>query len=153
MSAVLAPSLAFEPMVYADLERVAREEASIYEFPWTFGNFADSLAAGYSSWVASEKGAMIGYAVMMLVIDEAHLLNISVLPKLQRRGRGSEIMRHLFSVARSHGAHRMLLEVRPSNLPGRALYARHGFSPIGERRGYYPAREGRENAIVLARDI
>ena len=153
MSAVPAPRLEFVPMAMADVERVAREEAAIYEFPWTFGNFADSLAAGYSSWVAREAGRLVGYAVMMLVIDEAHLLNISVLPELQRRGRGSALLHHLFGVARGHGATRIFLEVRPSNDSGRALYARHGFATVGERRGYYPAKSGREHAIVMARDL
>ncbi len=153
MSAVPAPRLVFVPMAMEDVERVAREEAAIYAFPWTLGNFADSLAAGYSSWVAREAGQLAGYAVMMTAIDEAHLLNISILPALHRRGRGSALLDHLFAVARGHGATRMFLEVRPSNEAGRAFYARHGFARIGERRGYYPAGHGRENAIVMARDL
>jgi len=96
---------------------------------------------------------MTGYAVMLQVLDEAHLLNITVLPELQRSGRGSALLQYLFDEARSQNVKRMLLEVRPGNLAGMALYLRHGFVEIGRRRDYYPAHEGREDAIVMARDL
>ena len=96
---------------------------------------------------------MIGYAIMMRVLDEVHLLNISVLPELQRCGRGSALLTQLFDLARAQGATRMLLEVRPGNVSGQALYRRHGFVEIGRRRDYYPAHEGHEDAIVMARDL
>jgi ribosomal-protein-alanine N-acetyltransferase len=90
---------------------------------------------------------------MMQVLDEAHLLNISVLPELQRCGRGSALLIQLFYLARMQGATRMLLEVRPGNVSGQALYRRHGLVEISRRRDYYPAHEGREDAIVMARDL
>lgn len=141
------------PMTDVDLDAVSEVEARIHPFPWTRGNFVDSLAAGYGAWLAKENGRMIGYAVMMQTLDEAHLLNISVLPELQRCGRGSALLVHLFSLARKQGATRMLLEVRPDNVSGQGLYKHHGFIEIGRRRGYYPGHEGREDAIVMARDI
>ncbi len=140
-------------MTGADLDAVAAAEARIYPFPWTRGNFADSLAAGHGAWLAQEGGRMIGYAVMMQVLDEAHLLNISVLPELQRSGRGSALLAHLVAQARKRDATRMLLEVRPGNLAGQGFYRRYGFTEIGRRRDYYPAHEGREDAIVMARDL
>ena len=96
---------------------------------------------------------MIGYAVMMWVLDEAHLLNLSVLPELQRQGRGTALLMHLFGLARTRQATRMLLEVRRSNFSGQGLYLRHGFGEIGHRRRYYRSHEGREDAIVMARDL
>jgi ribosomal-protein-alanine N-acetyltransferase len=140
-------------MTAADLDVVAAAEARIYAFPWSRGNFADSLAAGHGAWLAREGGRMTGYAVMMLVLDEVHLLNISVLPELQRGGRGSALLDHLVAWARTHGTTRMLLEVRPGNLAGQGFYRRHGFEEIGRRRDYYPAHEGREDAIVMAREL
>ena len=140
-------------MTFADLDAVAEAEARIYPFPWTRGNFADSLAAGHGAWLAQEDGRMIGYAVMMQVLDEAHLLNISVLPELQRGGRGSALLMHIFGQARLQTATRMLLEVRPGNLAGQGFYRRHGFVEIGRRRDYYPAHGGREDAILMARDL
>jgi ribosomal-protein-alanine N-acetyltransferase len=140
-------------MTAADLDAVAAAEGRIHPFPWTRGNFVDSLAAGHGAWLALEDGQMIGYAIMMQVLDEAHLLNISVLPELQRSGRGSALLSHLFELARMRAAKRMLLEVRPGNVSGKALYKRHGFVEIGRRRDYYPVHEGREDAIVMARDL
>lgn len=140
-------------MTAADLDAVAEAERCVYPFPWSRGNFADSLAAGHGAWLAQEDGHMTGYAVMMQVLDEAHLLNITILPELQRQGRGSALLMHLMDLARAQALNRMLLEVRPGNLAGQALYRHHGFAEIGRRRDYYPAHGGREDAIVMARDI
>lgn len=140
-------------MTEADLDAVAAAEARIHAFPWTRGNFADSLATGHQAWLAQQGGRMIGYAVVMQVLDEVHLLNISVLPELQRGGRGSSLLAHLCGQARLCAATRMLLEVRPGNLAGQGFYRRHGFVEIGRRRDYYPAHAGREDAIVMAREL
>ncbi len=143
----------YEPMVAADLDAVAETEQRVYPFPWSRGNFADSLAAGHGAWLAQEQGRMTAYAVTMQVLDEIHLLNLTVLPELQRRGRGGAMLAHLLELARNAAAKRMLLEVRPGNVPGQALYRRHGFVEIGRRRDYYPAPGGREDAIVMAREL
>jgi ribosomal-protein-alanine N-acetyltransferase len=140
-------------MTDADLDAVAAAESRIHPFPWTRGNFADSLTAGHGSWLVREDGRMTAYAIMMQALDEAHLLNISVLPELQRGGRGSALLMHTFAQARLQAATRMLLEVRPGNLAGQGFYRHHGFVEIGRRRDYYPAHEGREDAIVMARDL
>lgn len=140
-------------MQEGDLDEVTSAETRIYEFPWTRGNFTDSLHAGYSLWVARRDNDLAGYAAMMVAVDEAHLLNLSVLPEERRRGLGSDILGHLFEIARGHGARRMILEVRPGNAEGIALYRRFLFSEIGRRRGYYAAHGGREDAIVMARDL
>lgn len=140
-------------MLAADIDPVLAAEQRCHEFPWSRGNFADSLAAGHGAWVAREYGRMAGYALVMRGADEAELLNITIMPELQRGGRGSSLLRHLFVEAAGWGANRMLLEVRPGNSPALALYRRHGFAEIGRRRGYYPARGGREDAIVMARNL
>ncbi|MDP2809614.1 MAG: ribosomal protein S18-alanine N-acetyltransferase [Rhodocyclaceae bacterium] len=143
----------FASMHESDVAAVLAAEHRIYPFPWTEGNFTDSLKAGYSAWVCREGGALAGYAVMMRVLDEVHLLNISILPERQRRGLGSDLLSHLFHVARGHGAMRMLLEVRSSNESGQVFYRRFLFGEIGRRREYYPAHAGREDAIVMAREL
>lgn len=151
MSAVLkqvAPRLM--PMREPDLDRVLPIESAIYEFPWSRGNFRDSLTAGYSCWLYVDADAVIGYAVVMLAVDEAHLLNLSVDHAVQRRGHGRQLLDHVMAAAQGHGARSMLLEVRPSNGVGRHLYERAGFAQIGLRRGYYPAASGREDALVLS---
>lgn len=145
--------LDYVPMTEADLDAVAAAERRIHPFPWTRGNFADSLAGGHAGWLALEDGHMIGYAVMMRVLDEAHLLNIGVLPEWQRRGRGTALLLLLFGLARERAATRMLLEVRDGNAAGQDFYRRHGFDRIGRRRGYYAAGAGREDAIVMERKL
>ncbi len=153
MSAVPESLPALAPMQADEVDAVLAVENRAYPFPWTRANFSDSLAAGYSAWTCRFDGALVGYAVMMLVLDEAHLLNLTVAPDWQRRGYGTLIMHHLFAVARTHGAKRMFLEVRPSNMPGQGLYRRLGFETVGRRRGYYPAGAGREDAVVMAADL
>lgn len=139
----------FVPMQSFDLEWVAKQDQDLYPFPWSAGNFADSMAAGYSCWIMREAGERVGYAVLMPVLDEAHILNISVVKSRQRGGLGRLLLNHLGKVARDAGARQIFLEVRPSNLPALALYDRVGFERIGRRKGYYPAVAGREDAIVM----
>jgi ribosomal-protein-alanine N-acetyltransferase len=140
-------------MTSDDLDWVSLAETQIYEFPWTHGNFADSLEAKHRAIVVRENADPVGYAVVMQMVDEAHLLNISILPNAQSGGRGTRLLEHLMADSREHAAVRMLLEVRRSNLRGQAFYLQHDFIKIGERRGYYPAHDCREDAIVMAREL
>lgn len=149
MSALPRPEPRIRPLAERDLDPVVAIEREIYEFPWTLGNFRDSLAAGYSCWAYHGADGLVGYAVMMIGAGEAHLLNLSIAPACQRRGYGRQLLQHLMGVARSYGASVLLLEVRPSNAAGRALYAAYGFEQVGIRREYYPARGGREDALLL----
>ena len=153
MSAVLRREPGIESMRESDLRAVLEIEESIYEFPWTLGNFRDSLRAGYACWVMREGRHLIGYAVLMLAAGEAHLLNLSVASGSQRRGHGRHLLHSVVQAARSYKAKALFLEVRPTNAGGQRLYAGYGFRQIGVRRGYYPARKGREDALVLALDL
>jgi [ribosomal protein S18]-alanine N-acetyltransferase len=151
MSAMLAPQLFPHPMRGTTLDRVIAIEQDIYEFPWTIGNFRDALAADYACWEYWNELDLVGYAIVMSAPDEVHLLNLSVARALQGRGYGGRMLAHLLDAAR--GVERMLLEVRPSNEVARKLYEREGFVEIGRRRGYYPALNGREDAIILAKTL
>lgn len=140
----------FLPMSEGDLPWVVENECALHAFPWTRGNFTDSLEAGYSGWVMRRLGDPVAYAMMLTVIDEAHLLNITVARGAQRGGVGGILLHHLFSEARRLGASQCFLEVRPSNDAALALYCRHGFVAVGRRKRYYPAPDGqREDAIVM----
>jgi [ribosomal protein S18]-alanine N-acetyltransferase len=150
MTAVPKPKIELVPMADSDIDAVTAIEQRAHAFPWTRGNFSDSLKAGHSAWVLSEGGALVGYGVLMMTVEEAELLTVTISPEYQRRGLGSMLLDQLFDVARSHGATRMLLEVRPGNESGLALYRRFGFAEIGRRRAYY---HGKEDAIVMARDL
>lgn len=151
MSAVLSePAECIAPMRLQDLQDVLVVENMAYEFPWTHGNFVDSLRAGHSAWTMRDcAGQLIAYTVVMIAMDEAHLLNLTVAPRCRRFGFGWRMLEAMAENARGYGVRTMLLEVRPSNSAAQAMYARYGFVRIGTRRDYYPAREGREDAIVM----
>ena len=149
MNALLNSRLQFRPMQTADLDTIMAIEPTIYPYPWSRGNFSDSLDAGYSGWVYEEDGRIIGYAVLMLVLDEAHLLNISIARSHQGRGLGRALLEYMMQIARGHGAANIFLEVRPSNVSAVHLYERTGFNEMAVRRGYYPAANGREDAILM----
>lgn len=153
MSARPDPVLAYRRMGSADIRAVTGIESTVYSHPWTRGNFIDSLEAGYECWVLERRGELVGYAVMMVAAGEAHLLNLSVAATCQGEGLGTDFVRFLMKVAGDEGAERVYLEVRPTNLAARALYARTGFVQIGVRRGYYPASGGREDALVMERIV
>jgi [ribosomal protein S18]-alanine N-acetyltransferase len=138
----------------ADLEAVSRIEESAYAFPWTPGNLRDSLAAGHLFPGLKLNHTLIAYSILMPVLDETHLLNITVAPEFQGQGWGKEMllisMRLASSVLKGQS---MLLEVRPSNTIALSMYEAHGFKSIGIRKQYYPAAEGREDAIILRRAL
>ena len=154
MNAQLEPNLSLRPMQTDDLDAVMQIEPTIYSHPWTRGNFSDSLNSGYSAWVLERDGEMIGYALLMLVMDEAHLLNLSIAKAQQKRGLGRYLLEHMLKIAKTHKAANMFLEVRPSNVAAIALYENMGFCEISVRRGYYPAdpktsENGREDAVLM----
>lgn len=137
------------PMQRSDLEVVARIEPTIFPYPWTLGNFRDSLDSGYSCWVFEQNKEIMGYAVLMMVLDEAHLLNISIALPWQGKGYGRALLQHMMDIGRRHGGANMFLEVRPSNTSAIALYESQGFNEMAIRRGYYPAAHGREDAVLM----
>jgi len=140
-------------MTEADLDAIVAIEQSAYEFPWTAQIFRDCLHAKYDCFVLDQAGSVDGYFVLAVAADEAHVLNIAVAPTLHGQGLGRRLMKRLIDLARWHRAHRVFLEVRPSNPRAIALYEQLGFEQIGRRPRYYPAREGREDALVLAMEL
>jgi ribosomal-protein-alanine N-acetyltransferase len=153
MSAVLKDAPVFGRMGEADLPEVVAIERAIYTHPWTHGNFADSLRAGYHCCTLRLGGELAGYFVLIVAAGEAHLLNLSVSAALQRRGLGSALLREAMHLARRHEGSNVYLEVRPGNAGAQALYARFGFRRIAVRRDYYPVAGGREDAYVYMRAL
>jgi ribosomal-protein-alanine N-acetyltransferase len=153
MSAVLKSAPVLAPMGEQDLDEVMPIEDAIYSHPWTRGNFSDSLRAGYACRTWRLDGELIGYFVLMAAAEEAHLLNLSVAPAWQRGGQGSALLREATALGRRLGAANIFLEVRPSNAAAQALYRRFGFRKVAVRRDYYPAQQGREDALVLSLEL
>ncbi len=150
-----ARKLYFYRMQPSDLDEVLGIENDVYPFPWTRGNFMDSIASGYETWVLRDgAGTMYGYFLLMLSVDDAHLLNITVERGLQGRGIGLTLLDKARAIAVGRKLGAMLLEVRPSNDRAAKIYLRYGFDRIGIRKGYYPAQNNtREDAIVMRLEL
>lgn len=140
------------PMTTLHLDGVMAIEVSAYAFPWSRGNFVDSLASSYIGRVLyDDAGAILGYFVAMAGVEEMHLLNITVAPRVQHRGHALFMLDALAALCRQRGARQLWLEVREGNQRARAIYLRHGFVYVGRRKGYYPAPQGqREDAVVMS---
>lgn len=145
----MTDAVTFRPMTEADLDAVLKIEYAAFSHPWTRGIFADGIKS-YDCWLMFEGSQQVGHGVVNVIIDEAHLLNITVKPESQGRGLGLRLLEHLMDRARELKARECFLEVRASNESAYRLYERYGFNEVGRRRGYYPAVGGREDALVMA---
>lgn len=151
MSAVLkVPGLSMRRMQAGDVASVLETEQAAYEMPWDEEIFVDCLRVGYGCWVAEIGELVVGHGILTVGAGECHVLNLCVHPQWQGIGLGRRMLRRLLLAARNQGADTAFLEVRESNETALGLYRSEGFCEIGTRRGYYPARNGREDAIVLA---
>lgn len=152
MSARARPSLRLQAMSVLDLAEVMAIEVAAYPFPWTQGNFVDSLQAAYlAQLLRNERGELLGYFVAMAGVDEMHLLNLTVAPPVQGQGHARTMLDALVAECRAASAGMLWLEVRKGNQRARDLYERYGFRQIGLRRAYYPAGFGRrEDAVVMS---
>lgn len=140
------------PMSFGDVPAVVRNERLSYSHPWTDGIFRDCLQSGNDCWLIKRQQKVLGHAIWSVAAGESHLLNVCVAPDYQGEGYGRILVEHMMKGARAKGAERVILEVRPSNRKAIALYDSMGFRKIGVRTGYYPATEGREDALVFALD-
>jgi ribosomal-protein-alanine N-acetyltransferase len=140
----------FEPMTEARLNEVVAIERRAYRQPWTRGNFSDSLRSGYQAQLLCAGETVLGYFVAMRGVDEVHLLNITVDVAFQGQGWGRVMLDAISLWARSENAHWVWLEVRTSNTRAQEVYERYGYRRVGERKNYYPAEHGREDAIVMS---
>jgi ribosomal-protein-alanine N-acetyltransferase len=160
--------LFFMPMQAADLDAVLEIESISHLHPWTRGNFSDSLDAGHWAYCIRpqvdravsgsylDPSVLWAYCILYPAVDELHLLNITVTPKLRKLGIGSRLMSAIEGVASQQKIPRIILEVRPSNSNAVNLYQKLGYEQIGVRKGYYPVDKStgmREDALVLAKSI
>lgn len=145
--------LPLQPMTEADIAAVMAVEIKAYAFPWTERNFLDCLKQNYSCWLYKEKAELLGYAIVMFIVDEMHILNVCIHPQAHGQRLGSRLLATLERIARSKQVETCFLEVRQSNFSAIRLYLNAGFNEIGLRKGYYPAAIGREDAIVMAKTL
>lgn len=147
------PAPVYSALSEADLDAVTALEASLQDFPWSRGHFADSQKDGHPALVCRVGAETVGFAVSMVVLDEAHLLNIGIDRRFQGQGYGAALLQRVLDDAWALGVRRLLLEVRPSNRQAIVFYLRFGFTQIGLRRGYYPAASGREDALIFDKEL
>tara|TARA_R110002073_G_scaffold18299_2_gene67885 strand:+ start:2294 stop:2755 length:462 start_codon:yes stop_codon:yes gene_type:complete len=133
----------------SDLNQVVCIEREIFLFPWSLGNFADSIETGYFCQVLEQSDTLFGYGVMITGPDEAHILTIGIAANWQKKGWGSKLLQHFIQLAKQQNKKTILLDVRESNLGATNLYKQTGFKQIAIRKDYYPAMCGREDAIVM----
>ncbi|MEE1922535.1 ribosomal protein S18-alanine N-acetyltransferase [Pseudomonas sp. 148P] len=145
----MSDTLSFRRMTEADLDAVLKIEYAAFSHPWTRGIFLDGLKS-YEIWLMFEGQQQVGHGVIQVIIDEAHLLNITVKPESQGRGLGLSLLEELMKRAYALNARECFLEVRASNQSAYRLYERYGFNEVGRRRDYYPVAGGREDALVMA---
>lgn len=154
MSAILKESdLEFLLMTEEDLDEVMSIELEVYPYPWTKGIFHDCLHVGYCCRVLKSNDKIVAYSIMSAAAGESHLLTIVVSPSEQGKGYGKIMLNHMIVLAISHNVNIMYLEVRPSNKNAIKLYHQRGFNEVGVRNNYYPAENGREDALIMALDL
>ncbi len=154
MNAVVENMLmSIRAMQGTDVPGAMINENAAYTHPWTEGILRDCLRVGYYCVVGDVGGQLIGHGVMSVAAGEAHVLNLCIHPRRQRRGHGRYLLEHLLESAAARKATHMFLEVRESNDSARRLYESMGFNEIAQRPGYYPARRGRETALVFAKTL
>ncbi len=151
MSAVIKEEIQIRPMREEDLEFVLDVEGRAYEYPWSDTIFQDCLHVGYCCWVLERDGKIVAHGVMSVAAGESHILNICVDPDYQSIGLGRMLLSHLLDLALEHDVNMTFLEVRPTNFSAIKLYLDMGFDEIGSRRNYYPAKMGREDALIFAK--
>ena len=155
MSSIISPQDQFfaRNMRYSDVDLVVSNETIAYKYPWTKQNFIDCLQSGYQCWVLADKQKIIAHGVISIAIWDAHLLTICVHPQFQRLGFGRRMLILLLDRAAKLNSSECFLEVRISNETAISLYKSIGFDAIGSRKGYYPAAQGREDAIIMSKTL
>ena len=145
--------LVIQPMSKADISAVFDIENRAYKHGWTEGILRDCLRVGYLCWTVEMAQRIVGYGILSVAADEAHLLNLAIDPEFQKQGLGRQVLHFLLDVAQKQGVETIFLEVRDSNRSAIALYLDEGFNEIGVRNGYYPADSGREDAVIMAYSV
>lgn len=145
-------NLTLRDMTDTDIDAILHIEQQVHAHPWTRGNFFDALSSNYVCKVAEIEEKLIGYAVLMQGVDDAELLDIGIDGAYQRQGWGSKLLQAMLGLAFELGKHRVVLEVRASNVAAISLYQSIQFVEIGLRRNYYPMdNSNREDAILMGR--
>lgn len=135
----------------AQLEQIEAIEQQCFSCPWTMDQLRSQLSDDRHVFLAAveESGAVLGYVGMMYVLDEGYISNVAVAPAYRRQGVADALISALMTRAEELNLAFVTLEVRAGNEPAKALYAKHGFVPVGRRKNYYDLPK--EDAILMTR--
>ncbi len=136
-------------MTVEDLEAVMNIENQSFSIPWSRDAFLNEIEHNHLSTylVAEDEEQVVGYCGVWLVVDEAHITNVAVLPDYRGRGLGEGLMRKIMGISSEFGARTMTLEVRVSNAAAQHVYRKLGFQDGGIRKRYYS--DNQEDALVM----
>ena len=143
----------FREMTLEDVDAILEIENTVYTHPWSAGIFNDCINVGYNCWVYEDLNELQAYGLVSAGANEAHILNLCVSPSAQGQGLGKRMLYKLIQMAEWREAASIFLEVRASNTVALSLYEQEGFNRLGVRKAYYPSNEGREDALVFAKEI
>jgi ribosomal-protein-alanine N-acetyltransferase len=137
------------PMTVDDLEQVCEVEKKSFRIPWTREAFNNELTQNHFARyaVVETDDRVIGYCGMWMIVDEAHITNIALLPEYRGRGIGEHLLKDMIRLAQMLGCNRMTLEVRVSNRLAQRLYEKMGFVIKGKRPKYYT--DNMEDAYIM----
>lgn len=147
------PGMIIRPLEVVDLDNIVAIELQAHEYPWKQSIHLSCIEQEYPSQVLELDGQVAAYAVYNYLYDECHLMNITTRPDFQGKGLATQLIQHMYQVAKQEGMQTVLLEVRESNRPAIQFYIKEGFQEIGQRPGYYPIQDGREGALVMRKDL
>ena len=140
-----------KPMNESHVAEVAALEKICFSMPWSENSVRSELTNPLSLWlVAEEENVVLGYIGSQAVMDEADVMNVAVVPDRRREGIAQKLVEALVAALNEKGVHALLLEVRASNEPAKALYERQGFIQVGRRPNYY--RNPKEDALILKKE-
>ena len=151
------PSQELEPVTLArmrveDIEHISRLERRCYTLPWSSSAYVTEIGNPSAYYIVAKTpdGALVGYAGMWIIMDEAHITTVAVDPDLRGRRIGERLMVDMLDYAIRHGAKRSTLEVREHNIAAHRLYLKYGYKDVAIRRNYYS--DNGENAVIMWAD-
>ena len=145
--AVQAAGLHIIEMASEQLPQVLALEQQVSKYPWREDLFVSEVS---STVLLMDKQAVLGFAVLALVADQAELYNFAIHPQRQKQALGSIFLDALID-ALPRAIKTFYLEVRVTNYPAISLYFQQGFTKIAERKDYYRSGEGSEDALVMSK--
>lgn len=130
------------------IRQIEEIERDCFSRPWTADQLKSQMRDAQHEFIAAvSDGRVLGYVGLMYVLDEGYISNVAVHPDARRQGIGDTLIDALAAKAAELELAFLTLEVRESNAPAIALYAKHGFHPVGKRKNYYDAPK--EDAVLM----